>query len=396
MLLMALLAACGNRATTSTTTPIFFYVHSVAFNTDGNLFAWGSNTYGQLGNGDTGGNSQLSPIPIAFTNVFGVSAGGTHTLACQIDGSVWAWGNNGFGQLGDNTTDIRFSPVQVLNVTGITAVAAGGSHSLALQGGATVVAWGDNEFGQLGDTTAVTRSTAALVQGLSSVTRIAAGGGHSLAISDVPANGTAYAWGYNGHGQLGQNSVANSPSAVAVTKTGSVTLTNVIDIAAGGSHSLFLDSVGTVWACGNNVFGQLGNGNATSQSVAVQVTGLTGVPLQVAAGLDHSLAIIDDGTGQNKVWAWGYNFFGQLGNGAAVGNVAAVTTPAPVLTSLIPIIPLTDIVKIVAIGHHNLALDSHGQVWAWGDNTFGQLGNGTQTSSSLAIRVNTLTTNSRL
>ena len=407
-LITLLLAACGNKSSTtvtSTTSPSVYYSHSVAFKSSA-LYSWGANTYGQLGNADTTGATRLSPLPVSttLTNVAGVSAGGTHTLAFTSGGAVYAWGNNGFGQLGNGSTIISFSPVQVqLTVApvsyllNVTSVAAGGSHSLALQSG-TVWAWGDNTYGQLGDASYTNRPTAVQVQGpstgapLTQVTKIAAGGGHSLAIAGLDPNSPAYAWGNNGFGQLGQqsSSTTNSSLALPVTQAvGAATLYNVTDIAAGGSHSLFLTSDGTVWACGYNALGQLGDGTTTDgKSGVVQVKGLTGVFSQVAAGLDHSLALKSDGT----VWAWGYNFSGQLGNGATLASITPVTAPVQVKKFDGNI--LTGVTKIIAIGNHSLAVDSSGHLWAWGENTFGQLGNGTSTSSSLAIEVNNFTTGS--
>jgi YD repeat-containing protein len=398
-LITLLLAACGNKSSTvtSTTAPSVFYSHSVAFKSSA-LYSWGANTYGQLGNADTTGATQLSPLPVSttLTNVAGVSAGGTHTLAFTSGGAVYAWGNNGFGQLGNGLTVISFLPVQVqLTVPAgsflldVTAVAAGGSHSLALQSG-TVWAWGDNTYGQLGDATYSNRPTAVQAQDkgtgapLTQVTKIAAGGGHSLAIAGLDPNSPAYAWGYNGFGQLGQqsSSTTNSSLALPVTQAaGAATLYNVTDIAAGGSHSLFLTSDGTVWACGYNALGQLGDTTTTDgKSGVVQVKGLTGVFSQVAAGLDHSLALKSDGT----VWAWGYNFSGQLGNGAALASITPVTAPVQVMINANT--PLNGVTKIIAIGNHSLAVTG-GQIYAWGENTFGQLGLGDSTNRNYATPV---------
>ena len=278
------------------------------------------------------------------------------------------------------------------------------------------MAWGDNQFGQLGNSLGTLPVTPSLTpvpvlyqvsgSSLPQVTKIAAGGDHSLAIAGPTPNGTAYAWGNNVAGQLGQQSnpafgifstSTNRLTAAQVTKKadGSI-LSNVIDIAAGGSHSLFLTGDGVVWACGYNALGQLGQG-LTSLGVpdikdqnrgVVPVIGLTGVFSQVAAGLAHSLALRpSDGT----VWAWGYNFSGQLGNGAF--SSTPVATPSQVKVDATHF--LTGVTKIVAIGTHSLAVDSSGQLWVWGDNISGQLGNGTSgfsTNSNLAIKVSNPTT----
>jgi alpha-tubulin suppressor-like RCC1 family protein len=232
----------------------------------------------------------------------------------------------------------------------------------------------------------------ATVTPLTQVTKIAAGGGHSLALAGLEGNKPVYAWGYNRNGQLGQQSnpgfgnlstSTNCLSAVEVTKADGTILSNITDIAAGGSHSLFLDSGGNVWVCGSNFYGQLGVGDDTDRNRGVvQVVALTGIFSQVAAGSAHSLALRpSDGT----VWAWGYNLFGQLGNGAALGSATPVNTPFQVKKSDGTF--LTGVTKIVAIGNHSLAVDNNGQLWAWGENSYGELGLGDSTNRNLATQV---------
>ena len=291
-LLAALLSACGSGNTTlsSSANPSVFYAHSVALQGNTTL-AWGANTYGQLGNGDTKGTAQYVPVPVignAATGMTGVSAGGTHTLAFINNGSVLAWGNNAFGQLGNNSSTSTSTPVQVFTGTdgtplsAITAVSAGFNHSLARRNDATVWAWGSNSEGQLGfDPTATPSEPIAvevLVNGaaLSGVTTVSAGGAHSIALL---SNGQAMSWGSDTEGQLGINNAQTTyfipttvyiaPTAPANAPNGTTPLTGITAIAAGGSHSLFLQnggSNGTVWACGNNVYGQLGIGNTTNQT----------------------------------------------------------------------------------------------------------------------------------
>jgi alpha-tubulin suppressor-like RCC1 family protein len=315
-----------------------------------------------------------------LTGIYGVSAGGTHILAFINNGNVYAWGNNGDGQLGNDSDKASSTPVQVIKasdstlLSGVTAVSAGGSHSLALRNDGTVWAWGSNDEGNLGVTTSNNpQRTAVQVTSITSaVTKVAAaaGGGHSLALMDN-IDKTVMSWGRNTLGQLGRTTATPATPGTVVKGTGD--LTNVTGIAAGMSHSLFLLGDGTVWACGYNRFGQLGvgAGDTNSRNVAVQVAGLTGNATQVAAGFDHSLALIS-----GEVWAWGLNNYGQLGNGAPLigDTVQQSTVPVKVKTNEAGHPNLSGITKIVAIGDHNLAVDGSGQLWVWGYNSFGELG----------------------
>jgi hypothetical protein len=211
-----------------------------------------------------------------LTGVTQVAAGTFHSLAVRSDGTVWAWGANNGGQLGDGTTTNRSVPVQVTGLTGVTQVAAGTFHSLAVRSDGTVWAWGNNLHGQLGDGTTTNRSVPVQVTGLSGVTQVAAGWGQSLA---VKSDGTVWAWGYNLQGELGDGTTTDSPVPVPVAG-----LSGVVQVAAtggiGGGESLAVKSDGTVWAWGIHI-----------GSVPVQVAGLSGVT-QLAAGVGgHILAL---------------------------------------------------------------------------------------------------------
>lgn len=429
-MLTAFLSACGSNAqVASSTLPAVFYAHNVAFR-NSTAMAWGNNGFGQLGNTgllNTNSNNynglpsdSLVPVPVSLlpgVTLAGISAGGTHTLAFDSNGNAYGWGNNGFGQVGNNSGVAQTSPAQVLKtvitngiasypaLSGIIAVSAGGNHSLALDNNHTIWAWGNNYYGQLGDTTTISRATAVQVLDpatgapLSQATQISAGGSHSLSVVGTGVDARAYAWGYNGFGQLGnalrpvfQNiSTSNLTSPSAVTDTSNNALRNVISVAAGGSHSLIIatnndiDPV-TVWACGYNFLGQLGQGNTSSGTPdttdrnhgAVKVLNLPtthGTPVAVAAGLDHSLVLMSDGT----VFGWGYNFFGQVGNGQSNTNIPVVV---PTQVMIGNNTPLSNVIQIVAVGNNSLAvaMDSATRrktVYTWGDNTFGQLGNNT-------------------
>ncbi|MCK6430149.1 MAG: hypothetical protein L6Q72_13840 [Burkholderiaceae bacterium] len=290
---------------------------------DGVLWGWGYNGFGQLGNGNT--NSQPVPIPVTHDNGFVVtgavaaSAGTLHTLIVRSDGLVFATGFNGSGQLGDGTTTDRLRAVAVPGLANITAVAAGGHFSLALRSDGTVWAWGANNAGQLGDGTTTNRSSPVQVSGLAGVTAIAAGNEHALALL---GNGAVVAWGANGEGQLGDGTTTNRSTPVPV-----LGFSRAFSIAAGGNTSIAMSEVPMVW--GSNGNGQLGTGSLTPAfraSAAPVPAFFSGGIFTFAVGANHVLALRNDGS----VWAWGGNDGGQIGNAATGGDVLVpVQVPGP-------------------------------------------------------------------
>ncbi|WP_159396975.1 DNRLRE domain-containing protein [Sorangium cellulosum] len=344
--------------------------HSLAARSDGTVWAWGENQFGQLGDGSTV-PVRTTPVQVAtLTNVTGVAAGFGHSLAIRSDGTVWAWGFNWAGQLGDGTTTDRTTPAQVSGLTGVIAVDAGHSYSLAVRSDGTVWAWGFNWAGQLGDGTTTERATPVQVSGLTGVTAVAAGAHHALA---VRSDGTVWAWGYNGDGQLGDGTTTDRTTPVQVSG-----LTSVTRLAAGDLHSLAIRADGTVWAWGDDLSFQLGDGTTTDHTTPVQVSALTGVT-RIAAGARCSLAFRSD----NTVWAWGHNARGQLGDGShGTVRFTPVQTGGQAMCAKTTYLPAEGWAcpasKVVVAGgrSHSLAVRSDGTVWAWGGNVHGQLGDG--------------------
>jgi alpha-tubulin suppressor-like RCC1 family protein len=317
-------------------------------------------TTGQL----TIASTQVSESGREYRAVFTSAAGkattaiATLTVATNHYSAV-AWGDNLNRQLGDGSASgMSTLPVSVSNLKFVTAVAAGGRHSLAVLANGTVVSWGNNEYGQLGDGTTSTRSVPVAVSGISAVKAIAAGDNHSLALM---SNGTVMAWGDNESGQLGNGSILNSETPVAVKG-----LTGVKAVSAGVGYSLALLSNGTVMAWGANEAGQLGTGSVKSSPVPVAIKGLTGVAA-VAAGGGSNLALLAKGT----VEAWGNDEQDQLG----------YSTGEEGFSDLAALVPGLSGVTAIAEGYtHSLALTGAGTVMAWGENGFGELGNGSITS----------------
>jgi alpha-tubulin suppressor-like RCC1 family protein len=243
------------------------FEHSLALKTDGTVLAWGADGSGQLGDGVTLTN-QSSPVAVSgATDIVAIAADGGHSLALKADGTVLAWGNNGDGQLGDGGAKaFQPTPVAVSGATGVVAISAGGSHSLALKSDGTVLAWGNDGDGQLGDDTAKTnKPTPVAVANASGIVAINAGSYHSFA---VKADGTLLAWGDDISGQLGDGGTkTDQPTPVVVSVAA-----NIVAVSGGLSHSLALTSAGVMQAWGDDFYGQLGDDNTKApQSAPVAV-----------------------------------------------------------------------------------------------------------------------------
>jgi alpha-tubulin suppressor-like RCC1 family protein len=323
---------------------------------DGTVWGFGSNGWGYLGDGTT--TPRSLPVRAAgVTGIKGVAAGVQHALAVALDGRVYSWGNNGSGQQGDGATiGYRTVPWPVPAVTNAVAVAAGSYHSLALTNTGQVYAWGYNSNGQLGLGNTTLQPTPTLIPGLADIVGIAAGDTHSLAWT---ATGVLYAWGANGNGRLGDNSQTQRNSPVVITG-----ITGVAEAAAGQYHSIARTSSGQVWTWGRNFEGALGLGNTTDRWVPTQVTSLSGVQA-IGIGQYHSLA-----STATTTYVWGKNNSSQVGDGLTANRTS------PYATSFGPS------VQLAGGSVHSAALDPTGGVWTWGGNASGQLGNGSTTTQT--------------
>jgi|GEM_PF-2371924 len=408
--------------------------HALVLDKDGNMYTWGDNQSGQLGlgvayDGNTWGRllpNRVSDLP-AITRM---DAGPNFTFAIDKDDKVWAWGNNGYSQLGDKTVNNQPSPIQTqiydwLNPPVIkpgegtvivknprtVSLAAGDSDSFAIKNN-QIYAWGSNAFGQLGDGTNSSKNKPVQVN-LDQAAAVEAGDAHTAVVKQ---DGTLWTWGQNFMGQLGDGTTvsrsapaqvqglsgvvaasAGSNHTLALLGNGSVwsfgdnsygqlghdstattnqiiQLSNIVAIASGSNFNLALQNSGKVWAWGDNTSGQLGDGTYVGKQEPVEITGVTGVTA-IAAGKNFALALKEDGT----VWAWGYNAFGQLGN-------ATTTTQ----TKPVQVFDLTGIKSIQAGAYHGLAIKGDGTVWTWGQNMFGQLGDGTKTNQTRPVQVKSI------
>ncbi len=316
------------------------------------LWTWGDNEYGQLGDGT---NTNLNtPTHIGNNTWIAIDGSKAHTLALKSDGTLWAWGYNYYGQLGDGTYADRNTPIRIGNDSTWNAIASRGDHTLALKSDGTLWAWGRNNVGQLGDGTNSDRNIPMRIGNDNTWTAIAAGYMHSLALK---SDGTLWAWGYNYSGQLGDGTQTYHKIPTHIGNDNSW-----IAIASGYNHSLALKSDGTLWVWGYNYHGQLGDGTNTDRNIPTRIGNDTWTAIDGA--IARTLALKSDGT----LWAWGSQVNGNS------------NTPTQISSD-------KTWVDISAGGIHSLGLKSDGTLWTWGYNSYGQLGDGTNTRRNIPTRI---------
>jgi alpha-tubulin suppressor-like RCC1 family protein len=351
--------------------------HSLAVDKNGRAWAWGYNILGHLGDNST--VSKLTPVSVrgVVKTFCQISAGGDHSLAIDKNGRAWGWGFGGNGRIGDNSTTQRLTPVSVLGaVKTFCQIDAGSNHSLAIDKNGRAWGWGLNNAGELGVGGVISVFTPITITGATKTfCRISAGDGFSTAIDK---NGRAWGWGGNNGGQIGDNSIISKVTPVSVLGT----VRTFCQITAGGtsnvtSFTLALDKNGRAWSWGYNDVGQLGNNAVTSQRTPVSVLGAVKTFCQISNGVNQPFALAIDKNG--RAWAWGVNGNGQLGNNTVISQ----RTPVSVLGAV------KTFCKVSVGGFHSLAIDKNGHLWAWGNNSNGQLGNN-QAANSILTPVSVL------
>ena len=376
---------------------------SVGVASDGNAYAWGNNEYGQLGQGNSISIPQKTPVKVPLPDGVAsgftytqVAAGGTHVLAVGSDGIVYAWGANDHGQLGNGSLNANTPQTSPLPVKGADSqpfkavqVSAGYADSAAISPDGRVYTWGSeyngtSTWGSSKRTPILAKDPDGSGQGLHAV-QVSVNYSFIMALD---ADGNVYSWGFNNDGQLGNGTIeedynqkyAADPARVPDPKDTSKAF-KAVQISAGSHHALAIGQDGAAWAWGFNNFGQLGNGTITNQPRPKQVGNPTNSsqPFQVAqinAGTLHSLAVDQNGT----AWAWGWNVYGQLGDGTTSNR----STPTRVLPPTGQGSAGTGLATARTSGgyFHSLAIGRDGNAYAWGDNQYGELGNGSATQSS--------------
>lgn len=339
--------------------------HSLALKSDGTVWSWGSNTYGKLGEpGRPETSDRWVPGMVQdLTDVIAIAAGANHSLALKRNGTVWAWGYNGVGQLGNSGGNTaQATQVAGLQDVVVVGISAGDGHSLVLTDEGKVMAFG-------ADGVTNYEWTPDTIAGLFGITKLAAGAAQSYALkTDGTPTGALWAWGANLVGQLGDDTTASRAAAALVANSSDRTA-----IAGGYNHGMALKSDGTVWGWGSNTQGELGDGTAERRLAPVPALGLGGVAA-IAAGKAFGLALKPD----SSVWAWGWNAFGNL----ATGNT--ISSPVPIQSIVFS--------GTTAIAAHNsavhvLALRTDGTLRAWGNNFNGQLGDNTTAQREFPVTV---------
>jgi len=376
--IMAAAAGCGGGGTSSTsssqqTTTVGKASAGNGFTcivtSAGGVKCWGRNYYKQLGNGTTA--DSLIPIDVSglTSGVSAIGTGTSHACALTTAGGVKCWGDNSHGMLGDGTTVDRTAPVDVSGLTsGVAAIAVGGVHTCALTTGGGVKCWGVNSDGMLGDGTTTDHFTSIDVSSLTSgVAAITAGVSHVCALTSA---GGVKCWGDNFYNQLGDGSATDRSSPVDVSGLTS----GVAAISAGRYHTCARTTAGGVKCWGMNAYGELGDGTIVSSATPVSVSGLSSGVAAISVGETHTCSIGSTG----GVKCWGENSHGTLGNGT---TTSYITTPVDVSG-------LSANVASVTTGtEFTCAISSVGTLKCWGYNNYGQLGDGTTTDRSIPVTI---------
>ena len=322
--------------------------HSVAIRPDGTIWAWGFNGSGQLGDGTIRERTTPTKVWDFTSNWAAVVAGGNHSLAIKQDGTIWAWGENQYGQIGDGSSGNRkLSPVKIGAATNWKSIAAGRTFSLAIKTDGTLWSWGDNFYGQLGHgiSPAFTPKQVGTDTDWKFVT---AGGNHVVAIKN---DNSLWAWGSNMEGQLGDGTTSNRPSPVKIGD-------GWASVSAGYDYTVAMKLDGTLWAWGNNDMAQLGDGTFVNKTVPTAIG--SSAWKSVVAGYVSTIGIKADGT----LWSWG-KIIGKFGNGPD----NTYTTPNQVGVA-------SNWISVVTGDYHAFAFDATNTLWGWGEGTWGKLGDG--------------------
>ena len=350
------------------------FIRKDVFSTGG-LWSWGRNNYGQLGDNTRVNKSTPVQTIAGGTNWKQISSGTLHVAAIKTDGSLWSWGKNNYGQLGTSDTTSRSSPTQIIGGgTNWKQVSCGYYHTAAIKTNGTLWSWGRNYSGELGIGIIglANSSPIQVTGGGTNWKQVSCGEQYSGAIK---TDGTLWFWGDNGYGVFGLNNTSSYSSPIQLTGGG----TNWKQVSCGLSVMAAIKEDGTLWLCGRNDYGQLGIGitNPATKGNSSPVQTIAGGTnwKQVVCSIFISAAIKTDGT----LWTWGYNGSGQLGDNTIVNKSSPVQTIAGGTN-------WKQVATAKHYGHITSAIKTDGTLWLWGDNGYGQLGDNTQGNKSSPVQ----------
>jgi alpha-tubulin suppressor-like RCC1 family protein len=375
----------GDNSVTSKSTPVsilganktFCFIsggesHAISIDYNGLMWGWGYNYYGQLGIGNNANGMAPFSVNGANKTFCEIAAGQSNSHGIQIGastGRTYSWGYNNLGQLGIYSTIDKSTPVSILGANRtFCKILDGGSHTITVDRIGKVRSWGYNPYGEIGDNSITNRSTPiSVLGGNKTFCNIGSGVNHSLGID---LRGKIWAWGYNANGQLGDNSVTSRRTPKTILGANKT----FCAVDGGSAHSMGIDKNGRIWSWGYNNVGQLGNNSITSVRSPVSILGGNKTFCKITGGGSSTLAIDKNG----RVWGWGYNNRGQLGNNAVVSR----RTPVSILGG-----NKTFCQIVATTGTHSLAIDKNGQIWGWGRNDYGQIGDNSLISRSTPVSI---------
>ncbi|MGM0495363.1 MAG: RCC1 domain-containing protein [Bacillota bacterium] len=373
--------------------------HSLEITPEGQISTWGRNLYGQLGDGTR--NSKLTPVDItsefnlnAKETIIQASLGHSHSSAVTSEGRIFTWGNNQYGQLGDGTQIIRLIPVDITSEFNLNAgekiieasLSLGGMYSSAITSDGRIFTWGDNSSGQLGVATAINRLTPVDVTSEfnlnagETIIQVSLGSFHSSAVT---SEGRIFTWGNNQSGQLGDGTTTDSGPVDVTSEFNLNSEEMIIETFLGSSHSSAITSEGRIFTWGSNSSGQLGDGTTTDKSTPVDISSKFNLNakemiIQVSLGHSHSSAITSEG----RIFTWGHNFGGKLGDGTTTNRLTPVD-----ITSEFNLNAEETIIQVSLGFFHSSAITSEKRVFIWGENEYGQLGDETTTNNFTPVDI---------
>lgn len=332
---------------------------SIMSTNTGQLYSWGINANGQLGDRTTTQRTLPTLIAAITTRTVALACGFSHSLLLTSSGVLYGWGMGANGRIGDGTNTDKTGPTVIGTLSAVSSIACGRDYSVAIKSG-QVWAWGWNGYGQLGDNTSSERWLPTLISGISGVAGISCGAYHTVAFT---TSGQLWTWGYNLYGQLGDNTKVNKLIPTLITG-----VTNVVAVACGEHHTMALTSSGQLFTWGYNFYGQLGNNSTTDRLTPglITITGISGNIVGIACSRHSSYVITSTG----QLLGWGWNNLGQLA--ANPTTITQMNNPA-IITAI------TNVIAISNGEHHVMALTRDNKIYTWGSNSNGQLGDTTLT-----------------